>query len=867
MSNINFIPHVHWDREWLRSSDSSRVKLVYYFDTLIDLLENGKLKYFTFDGQTAALDDYLAIKPYNRSKICKLVTERKLLIGPWYTQPDMIMPSGEALVRNLLVGSNIAKNMGHCMNVGWIPDAFGQNQITPYLFNEFKMNGIFAWRGFDYDKLDRAYFNWRYEDTIMPTIHFPLGYGYYRGFPSDYATVKKDVDKFSKDLEAKFKQDEIMFMLGSDYAFPKAYNDEFVNKLSKDGYQCEVSNPELFMDKMIKLNENTKVSEYSGEARSAMLGRIHAGITSTRIDLKNQNRYYETLMAKTVEPISVVSLANGGHFDSELMNYYWKIIFKNQFHDSIYSSSPQTVNDCVDHRFLNLRHGLNELIWMNFSYLKDHCDLSKLSEDEDLLILYNNLPYQRDDYVYVSLITKYKDFTLEDFDGNKIDYVKLDEIKPENHEIEYYNGIINFHDGGEVIEGSKFKCQIKIKAELLPSLGYKLLKVKRKSHEMKINTDLKLLENGMENMYLKVTFEDGLINVLNKQNNEQYTKLHKIIDDGDDGDEYNYSYCKNPKDIVVNNFLTSTKLIENNPYEIKYRLDFEYQCPKEIKDHYQVDDTTTMSITVDVSLESESKQLNFETQIHNNCKDHRLRVHFKDNYASQFNCSQDQLGEIKRSNIINQKGIEEGATEDVLPLYAMQRYVRLDHKKTCFGLISGGPMEYEVLDNNTLTLTLLRCVGKFGKADLAVRPGRSSGYRLDVETSQLLNKTITSKYAIYFGENNNHEELIKNAEMFNCQALGRFIDDINRTNNDGLKDTYSFMSLDDRLELMALKKSEDNSKIVCRILNNTEEEVVNPHIEINYNKLSLLSVDETFIKEIDKLPNIKSHSFITIAIE
>ena len=32
----------------------------------------------------------------------------------------------------------------------WWSDAL-QNKITPYLFKEIGMKGIFAWRGFDYD--------------------------------------------------------------------------------------------------------------------------------------------------------------------------------------------------------------------------------------------------------------------------------------------------------------------------------------------------------------------------------------------------------------------------------------------------------------------------------------------------------------------------------------------------------------------------------------------------------------------------------------------------------------------------------------------------------------------------------------------
>ena len=73
-------------------------------------------------------------------------------------------------------------------------------------------------------------------------------------------------------------------------------------------------------------------------------------------------RHYETMMAKVIEPMISISRFQGGYCDQELINYFWKIIFKNQFHDSIYGSSPDSINHTVENRLLNLRHGLNELI-------------------------------------------------------------------------------------------------------------------------------------------------------------------------------------------------------------------------------------------------------------------------------------------------------------------------------------------------------------------------------------------------------------------------------------------------------------------------------------------------------------------------
>ena len=140
----------------------------------------------------SALEDYLAIKPFQKERIARLVKAQKLFIGPWYVQPDMIIPSGEALLRNLIIGSQYAKSLGHCMQVGWVPDAFGQNKVTPYLFKQIGMKGIFAWRGFDYDTLEDSLFLWKGNgDTVLPSVHFALGYGHYRGFPENYEDVKR----------------------------------------------------------------------------------------------------------------------------------------------------------------------------------------------------------------------------------------------------------------------------------------------------------------------------------------------------------------------------------------------------------------------------------------------------------------------------------------------------------------------------------------------------------------------------------------------------------------------------------------------------------------------------------------------------
>nr|SUY82729.1 alpha-mannosidase [Clostridioides difficile] len=87
--NVHIVPHMHWDREWYFSTEESRILLVNNMEEIMDMLENNhNYPYYVMDGQTAILEDYLAVKPECKERIKKLVQEGRLIIGPWYTQTD-----------------------------------------------------------------------------------------------------------------------------------------------------------------------------------------------------------------------------------------------------------------------------------------------------------------------------------------------------------------------------------------------------------------------------------------------------------------------------------------------------------------------------------------------------------------------------------------------------------------------------------------------------------------------------------------------------------------------------------------------------------------------------------------------------------
>jgi alpha-mannosidase len=137
----HYISGTHWDREWYRTFQEYRIMLVELVDGLLDLMEgNGDFQYFHFDGQTCMLADYLEVRPENHPRLQKLISQGRILIGPWFTMPDLLCPGDEALIRNLLLGRKICRQWSvEPMPVAYTCDMFGHPAQMPQIYRSFDM--------------------------------------------------------------------------------------------------------------------------------------------------------------------------------------------------------------------------------------------------------------------------------------------------------------------------------------------------------------------------------------------------------------------------------------------------------------------------------------------------------------------------------------------------------------------------------------------------------------------------------------------------------------------------------------------------------------------------------------------------------
>ncbi len=80
---------------------------------------------FLLDGQTVVAEDYLEVCPENRTALEGFIRSGRIVLGPWYVLPDEFIPSGESLIRNLLLGRKQMADLGAPTGaIGYLPRHF-----------------------------------------------------------------------------------------------------------------------------------------------------------------------------------------------------------------------------------------------------------------------------------------------------------------------------------------------------------------------------------------------------------------------------------------------------------------------------------------------------------------------------------------------------------------------------------------------------------------------------------------------------------------------------------------------------------------------------------------------------------------------
>jgi alpha-mannosidase len=332
---IRAVGNSHIDMAWLWPWTETVEVVRNTFQSVLDLMR--EYPDFKFTMSSARTYEWMQEKyPDLFKQIEQRVKEgRWEIIGGMWVEPDLNMPDGESLVRQILVGKRyFQKNFGVDVKIGWNPDSFGYNYQLPQIYKK---------SGMDYFVTQKLL--WAHEFTTFPYKLFwwqaPDGSRLLTYFPHDYAGGI-DAQPLATDLSIWMpsiygpkltNSPEMMHLYGVgdhgggptrvmlDHADQLRAPDSVFPKL-------QFSFASDFFRDLEKKLPAMQVPTWDGE----LYFQYHRGVFTTQAETKRRIRQAEETVLNAEKFASLATLY-GRHYPQDGMELTWKNLLFDHFHD------------------------------------------------------------------------------------------------------------------------------------------------------------------------------------------------------------------------------------------------------------------------------------------------------------------------------------------------------------------------------------------------------------------------------------------------------------------------------------------------------------------------------------------------------
>ncbi len=830
--------HTHWDYEWYFSINESSIQFIYHLDDVINSLKSGVINSYVLDGQMSILEDYLQIFPDQEQVIKELVVTDKLIIGPWYTQTDEMIIDGESITRNLYYGIKAAQDLGKYMAIGYLVDSFGQSANMPKIYNGFGIKHSIFWRGVSDEIVKQREFNWQSGDAEV--VVYNLKNGYF--FGGEVWMQKRDIEAVEEIFLAKTKTDIILLPVGSDqrkvdYDYLKTI--DFYNIHTKHELVYEDATPMMFMNKLEQMKSS--LPTVNGEFLEAQDSKIHRSIYSSRYDHKYLNDKVERRLVNKLEPLMVYANFLGIDFKQELLKKIWKILLKSHAHDSACGCNTDKTNQIIKMRLQEA----DELSYATKDYLLRKLVESNSQVNENDIVIFPSNFHEYQKQIVIEITTKNQGFEL--FNNNQqLDFSVLTQKR-------VYGGSIRRLASEHDESLYYYVTKVMINCHFKP-LTPQIIKLRATSKSLTvIDTEI---GREIEDDFYHLRLENGQFQLFVKNEQLVIDNWLEVIDDGDDGDTYDYSQPI-PNHVIHLDFSDAQVEVLKGQMFSKMLVTGKWKIPGDKVERTNSGKLVEIPYQLMISLHNEA-QLDCKLNLENRALNHRMRIVFNSDIKSKDNFAATPFGEVRRPNISSLINTwrQLNYKEEPTAIYPMINYCGLSCGEREVLLMSKGIKEYQPVTNSKLALTLFRSVGYLGKPDLLRRPGIASGnqYKYIKTPDSQLQEAMCFKFSYYYGKKRSEKWRIKkvkayaNSPMYyQKQELNKFTNtlkyfEINRLNHD-----VSFKSLAKNLNLNCAYISSIMpivaGEFIIRIINPTTYKVTETmefNCDIEYSYVNML---------------------------
>ena len=397
---IHAIGNSHIDMAWLWPWTETVEVVRNTFQSALDLMR--EYPGFKFTMSSARTYEWMEEKyPDLYKEIEQRIKEgRWEVIGGMWVEPDLNMPAGESLVRQILIGKRyFQKKFGVDVKIGWNPDSFGYNWQLPQIYKK---------SGMDYFVTQKLL--WAHEFTTFPYKLFwweaPDGSRLLTYFPGNYAGGI-DTESLGLDLSvwgpaiygskaSEHPETMHLYGVGDHGGGPtRTMLDNATRLMSPNAVfpKLELDTAKGFFDDLEKRLPGMKVPTWKDE----LYFQYHRGVMTTQAETKRRiRRSEETLL--NAEKFSSLASLYGRAYPQEQMEHAWKRLLFEHFHD-IMPGSGIAVNYLDAKRSLqDVRLAGNEIIRGAVNDVSAHIN----TQGEGVpLVVFNSLSWPRTEVIDV----------------------------------------------------------------------------------------------------------------------------------------------------------------------------------------------------------------------------------------------------------------------------------------------------------------------------------------------------------------------------------------------------------------------------------------------------------------------------------
>jgi alpha-mannosidase len=480
---IRVVGNSHIDMAWLWPWTETVEVVRNTFTSVLDLMR--EYPDFKFTMSSARTYEWMQEKyPDLFKQIEQRVKEgRWEIIGGMWVEPDLNMPDGESLVRQILVGKRyFQKNFGVDVKIGWNPDSFGYNWQLPQIYKK---------SGMDYFVTQKLL--WAHEFTTFPYKLFwwqaPDGSRLLTYFPHDYAggidaePLGTDLSIWMPSIYAKTipEKPEMMHLygVGDHGGGPTRVMLDHADQLrSPDAVfpKLQFSFARDFFSDMEKKLPSMQVPTWDGE----LYFQYHRGVFTTQAETKRRIRRAEETVLNAEKFASLASLY-GRTYPQDGMELTWKNLLFDHFHD-IMPGSGIAVNYLDAKRNLeNVDRAANDVTMGSLREITAHVN----TEGEGVpVMIFNSLSWPRAEVTEVEaqLPTPTRQIEVVDSAG-KLAATQLVSIDDLTHRVRF------------------------LLLANTPSLGYRAYFVRPAASAQVVPSTLRASADMLENEFLRVKID------------------------------------------------------------------------------------------------------------------------------------------------------------------------------------------------------------------------------------------------------------------------------------------------------------------------------------------------------------------------